>query len=289
MRRIEVGLLIAEFGSRSPAVVPRESTAERLSSIIERALRAEQLGFDSVWLDGDTPHCDDLRAPAVLLAAIATRTTTLRLGAGVPLCAGLDPLRIAEDVATLDTLSSGRVEVVVSERGFAMPSEGAPTGDAESCDRLRETVELLRRLWTETDVCWSGRIRAPLERVTVQPRPVQQPHPPIWIGTGGDPRAGALAAALHLPSLLPFGSGPAPGGRSGACSLVSFGASDPGRQPGAIRGSADEVAEQLRAARAARDLDVQLVCFDPTGRDGADAAEDLERFGREVLPALRKA
>jgi len=275
-----VGLLLSASRARGGAA--------ELRAIIERAVRAEQLGFDSVWLDGDTPRGGGLRATTVLLAAIATRTTTLRLGAGVPLCAGLDPLRIAEDFATLDGLSAGRIDVVVSERGFASPSEGAATGDDESRERLRETVELLRRLWTETDVCWSGQIRAPLERVTVQPRSVQQPHPPIWIGTGGDPRAGALAAELQLPSLLPFGSGPTPGGRSGACSLVSFGASDPGREPGAIRGSAAEVAEQLRAARAAREIDVQIVCFDPTGRDDAAAAEDVQRFGREVLPALRR-
>ena len=289
MCRTEVGLLLSESAARDRAASPRTPAAARRRAIVERAVRAEQLGFDSVWLDGDTAHGDELRATAVLLAAIATRTTTLRLGAGIPLCAGLDPLRIAEDVATLDALSSGRVDVVVSARGFAMPSEGVATGDGESRERLRETVELLRRLWTETDVCWSGRIRTPLERVTVQPRPVQQPHPPLWIGTGGDPRAGALATELDLPALLPFGSAPAPGGGSGACSLVSFGASDPGRQPGAIRGSADEVAEQLRAARAARDLDVLLVCFDPTGRDDAAAAEDVERFASDVLPALRQA
>ncbi len=289
MHRVELGLLISEIGTRDPVGLPREPTAARLSAIVECAVRAERLGFDSIWLDGDTPHAAGVHATTVLLAAIATRTTTLRLGAGIPLCAGLDPLRIAEDVATLDGLSAGRIEIVVSERGFATPSDGAALVDDESCSRLRETVELLRRLWTDTDVCWSGRIRAPLERVTVQPRPVQQPHPPIWIGTGGDPGPEALAGTLGLPALLPFGSGPSPTARAGACSLVSFEASDPWPDLGTIRGSAPQITDRLLAARAVPGIDVQLVSFDRTGWTDEAAMEGLERFGREVLPALRRA
>ena len=287
MRALEIGLLVCDDGR--DAVGGNGRLASRRRAIVERAVRAEQLGFDSIWLDGDTPRATALRATPVLLAAIASRTTRLRLGAGLPLGAGLDPLRIAEDVATLDGLSSGRTELVMSQSGFATPSHGEPAVDDESRHRLRETVELLRRLWTETDVCWSGRTRGPLERVTVQPRPVQQPHPPIWIGPGGDPHAGALADALGLPALLPFGAGASPSARVGACSLVSFEASDPWPDRRTVRGTAAQVTDGLLAARAAVGIDLQLVCFDPTGHDDAAAAEGLERFGRDVLPVLRKA
>ncbi len=290
MRQVEIGLLLSESGAHGRATAPREPAAARLRAIVERAVRAEQLGFDSIWLDGETPGANGLRATPVLLAAIAARTTRLRLGAGLPLCAGLDPLRIAEDFATLDSLSSGRIELVVSDRGFAAPSDAAPAGDDASRDRLRETAMLLRRLWTETDVCWSGRIRGPLERVTVHPRPVQQPHPPLWIGSGGDPHAGALAAALGLPVMSSCGTGPSPAAtRVGTCCVVSFEDRDPGRHPpGALCGSAAEVAEHLLAARSALGIDVQLVCLDVTSLADPMASEPLERFGRDVLPLLRK-
>jgi alkanesulfonate monooxygenase SsuD/methylene tetrahydromethanopterin reductase-like flavin-dependent oxidoreductase (luciferase family) len=289
MRHTEIGLLLSEPGACGRAKAPREPAAGRLRALVELAVRAEQLGFDSIWLDGETPDADGLRATPVLLAAIAARTTRLRLGAGLALSAGLDPLRIAEDFATLDGLSSGRIELVVSARGFAAPSDRAPAVTEASRDCLRETATLLRRLWTETDVCWSGRIRGPLERVTVHPRPVQQPHPPLWIGSGGDPQAGALAAALGMPILSACGTRPAPADRAGLCHVVSFEDRDPGcTPPGALCGSAAEVAEHLLAARSALGIDVQLVCLDGTGRADSMASDPLERFGRDVLPLLRK-
>jgi hypothetical protein len=289
MRRIAIGLLLSEPGVRGRTPETCAPAPPRLRGIVERAVRAEQLGFDSIWLDGETPSADALRATPVLLAAIAARTTRLRLGGGVPLCAGLDPLRVAEDFATLDGLSSGRVEVVVSAGGFAAPSGGDP-GSADACrDRLRETIELLRRLWTETDVDWSGEIRGPLERVTVQPRPVQRPHPPLWIGGDAAPQWDALAAELDVPRMLACGSGPSvPAQKIGACRFVGFGDRTPPQPPGTICGSAAQVLERLLAERETLGWDVLLVGFERTGHPDAAAAEDLERFGRDVLPVLQK-
>jgi alkanesulfonate monooxygenase SsuD/methylene tetrahydromethanopterin reductase-like flavin-dependent oxidoreductase (luciferase family) len=289
MRPLEIGLLLRDEDARGEALGTPPGPPARARAIVERAVRAEQLGFDSIWLDGGARGSGVLQAAPVLLAAIAARTTRLRLGAGVALCAGLDALRIAEDLATLDGLSSGRVELVVSDRGFAGSSDGSPAGDDESRDRLRETVELLRRLWSEADVSWSGRTRGPLERVTVQPRPVQQPHPPLWIGSGGDPHGAALAAALGLPVMLPGGSAPSPAARIGVCSSVRFGPPSPQPEGATVRGSAEQMIEQLRNERAALGIDVQLVCFDPTGHADESATEGLERFARDVLPALRQA
>ena len=73
----------------------------------------------------------------------------------------------------------------------------------ESRERFRENLELLRRLWSETDVHWSGRFRARLDGVTVEPRPVQRPHPPLWIGGGSSAASVDLAAELGLPLMLP--------------------------------------------------------------------------------------
>ena len=87
----------------------------RHRAIVDEAVLAESLGFDSVWL-GEHHACDTvLAAPPVVLAAIAARTSRIRLGTVVTLLANLDPLRVAEDYATVDAISNGRVELSVVE------------------------------------------------------------------------------------------------------------------------------------------------------------------------------
>jgi len=205
---VQIGVLSLGDCLDDPVAGGRPTPAARHRAIVENAVLAERLGFDSVWL-GLHPFCDDvLPAPPVVLAAIAARTGRLRLGTGVTPLASLDPLRVAEDYATLDGISGGRVELV-ARRGFPADADepSGPRAD-ESRARFRESLELLRRLWTETDVTWSGRFRTPLERVTVEPRPAQQPHPPLWVAAGRAPESVDLAAELGLPLLLPNGLAP---------------------------------------------------------------------------------
>ena len=110
---MEIGLLTLGDWLPDPTTGQRISQAERHRTLVESAVRAEAAGFDSVWL-GEHHFCDYiLSAPPVVLAAIAERTTTLRLGTGVTLLANLDPVRVAEDYATLDLVSEGRAELVV--------------------------------------------------------------------------------------------------------------------------------------------------------------------------------
>jgi alkanesulfonate monooxygenase SsuD/methylene tetrahydromethanopterin reductase-like flavin-dependent oxidoreductase (luciferase family) len=125
------------------------------------------------------------------------------LGTGVTLLANLDPVRVAEDYATVDAISNGRVELSVGRGILVDTYEVFGQKPDESRERFRENLELLRRLWSETDVSWSGRFRAPLDRVTVEPRPVQAPHPPIWVGGGSSPASVDLAVELGLPLMLP--------------------------------------------------------------------------------------
>lgn len=220
MSALQIGLLSLGDCLDDPVGGGRPTPAERQRAIVESAVQAERLGFDSAWL-GEHPFCDSvLSAPPVVLAAIAARTERLRLGGqlrwptrneakpseahpsgtGLTVLANLDPVRAAEDYATLDGISGGRVELVAGRGLLADPDEAFGQETDESRERFRENVELLLRLWTETEVSWSGRFRAPLERVTVEPRPVQQPHPPIWVG-GHSPaalrRAVRFGAAWH--------------------------------------------------------------------------------------------
>jgi alkanesulfonate monooxygenase SsuD/methylene tetrahydromethanopterin reductase-like flavin-dependent oxidoreductase (luciferase family) len=207
----QIGLLSLGDRLEDPVGGGRPTPAERHRAIVESAVLAEQLGFDSLWL-GEHHFCDYVRsAPPVVLAAIAARTERLRLGTGVTLLANLDPVRVAEDYATLDGISGGRVELVAGRGILAetyeafgqKPEPMIRRATRESRERFRENVELLRRLWIETELSWSGRFRAPLERVTVEPRPVQQPHPPLWIGGGSSLHSVDLAAELGLPLMLP--------------------------------------------------------------------------------------
>jgi alkanesulfonate monooxygenase SsuD/methylene tetrahydromethanopterin reductase-like flavin-dependent oxidoreductase (luciferase family) len=200
---LQIGLLSLGDCLDDPVGGGRPTPAERHRAIVDSAVLAERLGFDSLWL-GEHHFCDSvLSAPPVVLAAIAARTERLRLGTGVTLLANLDPVRVAEDYATLDGISGGRVELVAGRGILADPYEAPGQEADESRDRFRENVELLRRLWTETELSWTGRFRAPLERVTLEPRPVQRPHPPLWIGGGSSAHSVDLAAELGLPLMLP--------------------------------------------------------------------------------------
>ena len=166
-------------------------------------MRAEQAGFSSVWV-GEHHFCDYiLSSPPVVLAAIAERTRNLRLGTGVTLLPHLDPVRAAEDYATVDALSGGRVELVVGRGILAKSYSDFGQDVAESREIYAEKLELLLRLWREEKVTWSGRHRPPLFGVTVQPRPVQRPHPPVWVGGGTSDHSIDLAARLGLPLMLP--------------------------------------------------------------------------------------
>jgi alkanesulfonate monooxygenase SsuD/methylene tetrahydromethanopterin reductase-like flavin-dependent oxidoreductase (luciferase family) len=201
---MRVGLLSLGDLIPDPVTGERHTPATRHRSLVEQAVLAEQVGFDSVHL-GEHHFCDYiLSAPAVVLAAIAERTTTLRLSTGVTLGANLDPVRVAEDYATVDVLSGGRVEPVIG-RGTFFPHTFAGFGqDARTArDVFAEHVELLLRLWTEEDVTWSGTHRSPLHGVTTHPRPLQRPRPPVWIGAGSSMASIDLAARLGLRLVLP--------------------------------------------------------------------------------------
>lgn len=203
MRAFETGVLTLGDCLDDPVSGAVTSPAARHRAIVDAAVRAETLGFDSVWL-GEHHFCDYvLAAPPVVLAAIAARTTRIRLGTGVTLLANLDPVRVAEDYATVDAISNGRVELSVGRGILVDTYEVFGQKPDESRERFRENLELLRRLWSERDVTWSGRFRAPLDRVTVEPRPVQTPHPPIWVGGGSSPASVDLAVELGLPLMLP--------------------------------------------------------------------------------------
>ncbi len=128
----------------------------------------------------------------VLLGAIAAATTRIRLQTGVTVLSLLDPVRAAEDYATIDQLSRGRLEIVVGKGNEARHFPLFGLDPADQWDLLAEKYELLRRLWREENVSWSGRFRAPLEGATTLPRPFAG-APRIWHGSATTLTSAALA------------------------------------------------------------------------------------------------
>lgn len=152
-----------------------------LETTIRQAVLAEELGFEAVWL-AEHHFSDYGVAPstAVLAAAIATRTDRIRIGTGVMVLPFHDPIAVAEEWAMVDQLSGGRLDFGVG-RGY-QPIEFAGYGIdmGESRDRFNENLEIIEGLWSNDTFSYEGRFRS-VDNVSLSPRPVQQPTPPIWM------------------------------------------------------------------------------------------------------------
>jgi alkanesulfonate monooxygenase SsuD/methylene tetrahydromethanopterin reductase-like flavin-dependent oxidoreductase (luciferase family) len=160
--------------------------------------RAEALGFRSFWLpESHFGARGALPQPLLLLAAIAARTRSLRLGTTSYLLPVRHPLQAAEDVAVLDRLSEGRV-ILGLGRGFRsdlFTAFDVPSRDTR--DRFQSALERMISAWRGEPIAFDGAGREP---VHLAPRPVQDPHPPLWVAAFG-PKAVEQAGRLGLPYL----------------------------------------------------------------------------------------
>lgn len=169
--------------------------ADLYADHLQQIAWAESIGYDDVWL---TEHhfCDDGHAPSILplAAAVAATTKTIRIGTGVLLLPLHHAVRVAEDGATVDILSRGRFELGVGV-GYR-PQEFAGLG-ASTRDRAGltdEGLEVIARLWEGECLSYAGK-HYRLDQVSLNPRPYQQPRPPLWVG-GFAPAAPQRAARL---------------------------------------------------------------------------------------------
>ncbi|MET9345691.1 LLM class flavin-dependent oxidoreductase [Streptomyces termitum] len=169
------------------------TAADRLEQVVELGAEAERLGFDAYAIGERHAGPFLSSAPTVLLAALAARTSRIRLLTGVTVVAILDPVRVAEDYATLDQLSRGRLELVVGKGAEAGHFDLFGLDESRQWELQEERYELLRRLWTEEGVDWEGASRPPLRGVTTIPRPYAGP-PRIWHGSATSLRSPELAA-----------------------------------------------------------------------------------------------
>lgn len=163
--------------------------------IFQEAELAEDVGFDSVFVPEHHMMPDGyLSAPAVLLAAIAARTKKIRLGTSILQLPEWHPIHVAEEFAVLDNISQGRA-ILGAGLGLVEPEFklfGLDIKDA--VPRFTEQVNIIRQAWTQEKFSFQGRFFQ-LDNVSLTPRVVQKPHPPIWIGAMSEPalkRAGRL-------------------------------------------------------------------------------------------------
>ena len=177
---MELGLLL-----HTRQLVRREEAAKSFEHLWTDAAQAEELGFDHIWLGDSVTVLDKARGDCLTtMAALATRTSKIRIGAVPMLPALRNPVLLAHALATVDVISNGRIIVAASvgpvrdyiQRQF----DACGVAPNEKAGRLSESIEIMRRLWAEPTMTYDGRYFK-LHDVGILPHPVQKSGIPIWI------------------------------------------------------------------------------------------------------------
>jgi len=156
----------------------QESFAQGFTMVDE----AESMGVDSVWLaEYHFSPFSVLSAPLTVATAVAARTKRIRLGFGVLLLPLNNPIRIAEETATLDHISQGRLELGIGRGTFPDHHDAFNSPFAESRGRFEEYLEIILKAWTTEEFSFEGE-HYQCHNLKVRPKPFQDPHPPIRVG-----------------------------------------------------------------------------------------------------------
>jgi probable F420-dependent oxidoreductase len=156
--------------------------------------RADELGYTGLWCMENVASQRAQLAALQLLPFAAAHTSRIRLGVAVLIAPRHNPVLLARELAAIDRLSEGRLDAGfgLGQRAPQLEPLGFP--DDRPVRRLRETVEVVRALWTQERATYEGQIWR-LDDTPQEPKPLQQPHPPIWLGVGG-PQGLRVAARL---------------------------------------------------------------------------------------------
>jgi alkanesulfonate monooxygenase SsuD/methylene tetrahydromethanopterin reductase-like flavin-dependent oxidoreductase (luciferase family) len=159
-----------------------QSPVQRYRDTLDQAARGEALGFESAWPVEQhfNRKASIMPCPTLLLAALAERTSTMRLGTAIVQLPLSHPMRIAEEIATLDVLSGGRVEFGVGRGSNPQHFAGFGVPLSESRDRMIEALEYLNAALTQDTFSFQGRFYQ-ADNLSLSPRPVQRPRPAIRI------------------------------------------------------------------------------------------------------------
>ena len=166
-----------------PTYLPgNETLNKRMHNIVEQVEYADQVGIDYVWMVEHhfVRHGGFLSANYAFLCYLAARTNRIRLGTGATVLPLNDAVRVAEQAATLDQLSNGRLDFGVG-RGFIrdeFDAFGVPM--RESRERVEEGVDLVKNAWSDAPLEYESKFRPKMSGLNVLPKPYQAPNPPIW-------------------------------------------------------------------------------------------------------------
>jgi len=197
VKRLQFGIG-HDFRNMDPS---RSTFAEVYARSIDRVVQAEALGYDYMFI-GEHHLTEDGHAPSLfpIFGAIAARTERIRLNTYVFLLPLHHPLNVAEDVTAVDLLSNGRMELGV---GLGYRSEEFTAFGIDRSQRGRimdESCEILIKAWSESGWSYDGR-HFKLDDIDVVPKPVQSPHPKLWVSARNE-RAARRAARLKRPLMI---------------------------------------------------------------------------------------
>ncbi len=299
-----------------------DGAAAKWDKAVEIALRAEQLGYDSIWV---YDHFHNVPRPAheavfecwTTMAAISQRTSTIRLGQMVGCNSYRSPGLLAKITSMIDVISGGRLDWGIGAGWYELEYRGYGYEFPKPKDRigmLRETVEIVTSMWSQPETTYKGE-HYELSRANCDPKPLQSPRPPVWIGGGGEQLT--LRVVARLADCSNFGGSPEQWAHKR--DVLRAHCADVGRDPAEIRmtwspevfirsteaevvaagsrslwgepvdrwrdgnlvGTPEQVAEKVRTY-----ADLGCAGFIPWCADYPDT-ETLELFATEVMPAFR--
>lgn len=271
-KSVRIGLRV-EPASAAPAlpVVDPE--------LVDGLARAEQLGFDTLWIS-ERPTLEDALVPSALLccAAIAARTERMHVATGLLPLPLHHPLRVAEDAATLDLVSGGRFELGLGLGSDPGGLEQWGVAREERVERFAEAVSLLRQAFSGKPTTFRGRYFN-LDATLVAPAPHTEGGPPLWIGAVR-PEGQELAARLGAGLVLPAGADATPYLEA----AVEAGAG--GQRVAWLLGAPEGAVSAASAAlEAAPDIAVDLVVALPADAlPGLEGLEPLADGLRQLCP-----
>jgi alkanesulfonate monooxygenase SsuD/methylene tetrahydromethanopterin reductase-like flavin-dependent oxidoreductase (luciferase family) len=283
--------------------------------------RAEELGFEGGWtleqVVGNAPGI----APLEMLAYAAACTTRLRLGVAVLITSLHDPLQLASAITAVDRLSHGRLDVGVGHGGKLRPFSAFGVDKATFVSYFTEGLKLMEAAWSdEPTVTFHGRFRD-VDGLPIQPKPVQRPHPPLWLG-GSAPKA--VARAVRLGDAFLGAGSSTTANFVDAVKIVRRELDEQGKDatrftigkrvyltvdddaararqrvldglhriygdmPGIdavpVSGTPEDV---VRGVREVIDAGAEMILLNPVGKDAAEDHEQMERLAADVIPQLR--
>src|SRR5258707_9087609 len=198
-----------EFGSfmEFPPVAGAGAGAA-FDGAVDEVETAERVGLDAVWLAElhGAPERSVLSAPMMVASAIAARTKTIKIGIAVQVLPLSHPLRLAEEAATIDQISHGRLIYGIGRSGVVRTYEDYGIAYAESRERFAETLDILKQAWTEPRFSHQGKYYS-FDNVAVTPKPYQKPYPELRMAAA-TPETFPQIGKLGLPIFVAVRQGP---------------------------------------------------------------------------------